>query len=54
MEITRMKKGIYQVRSDIYVAEYSPSQDAFHHQTLAEAMRDNLHHVRWGNRSQWL
>jgi hypothetical protein len=32
--------------SEMYVAEYSPMQDCFHHQTLIESMRDNQSHVR--------
>jgi hypothetical protein len=34
--------------TELYVAEYSPSQNCFHHQTLTESMRDAHHHLKWG------
>ena len=44
--------GELMVRADLYVAEYSPSQDAFHHQSLAESVRDGIHHVKWGEKAK--
>ena len=48
MKISRVKNGKIEVRGDIFVAEYSPNQNAFHHQSLADSIRDGIHHVSFG------